>query len=106
VIVRAFRGVVVAGADAEFYGIVRSRLHAFHRSHSMVESHVGRRSTPDGDHFLITTHWPDWETLRTWARDDLMRPWGFDELLPYLVSWEIEHYEELDVADDDVGRDR
>jgi hypothetical protein len=105
VIVRSFRGVVVRGAGAEFYGIVRSRLRAFRGSYSMIESHVGRRSTPDGDHFLITTYWPDWDSLRTWARDDLLRPWGFDELLPYLASWEIEHFEELEIADAEAVQD-
>ncbi len=104
-IVRSFRGVVVRGGDATFYGLVRARLEAFRRSYSLIESHIGRRTTPEGDHFLITTHWPDWQTLRAWAGDDLLQPWGFEELMPYLASWEVEHFEELDLTADD-GRAR
>ncbi len=96
-IVRSFRGVVVPGRDAEFYGVIRARLREFRKSYALIESHVGRRTAPEGDHFLITTHWPDWDALRTWAEGDLLRPWGFDELLPYLSSWEIEHFEELEI---------
>lgn len=99
-IVRSFRGVVVRGGDAPFYAVVRERLTAFRRANAMVESHVGRRTTPEGDHFLITTYWPDWDSLHAWAREDVMRPWGFEELMPYLASWEIEHFEELDLTED------
>jgi heme-degrading monooxygenase HmoA len=97
VIVRSFRGVVRRGRDAEFYALVRERVIAFRASHSMIESHIARRTTQDGDRFLITTHWPDWDALRRWADGDLEKPWGFDEILPYLESWEIEHFEEIEV---------
>lgn len=94
-IVRSFRGIVTPGRDSEFYAIVRARVAAFRESNSMIESHIARRTTSEGDHFLITTHWPDWESLRHWAGGDLEHPWGFDEILPFLVSWEIEHFEEI-----------
>ncbi len=100
-IVRSFRGVVVRGGDADFYALVRDRLESFRRSYTMIESHIGRRTTPEGDRFLITTHWPDWETLRAWAGADLLRPWGFEELMPYLTSWEIEHFEELALGEEE-----
>jgi hypothetical protein len=98
-IIRLFRGVVVPRRDAAFYGLVRERVAAFRATHAMIESHIGRRTTPEGDHFLITTHWPDWDALHRWAGDDLGRPWGFDELLPFLQTWEVEHYEEIDQDD-------
>lgn len=95
VIVRSFRGVVVQGHEAEFYRIVRERLIVFRRTFRIVESHIGRRMTPDGDTFLITTLWPDWASLRQWGDEDLERPWGFEEIMPHLVSWRIEHFEEF-----------
>jgi heme-degrading monooxygenase HmoA len=100
VIVRSFRGVVAPGNDATFYAIVRARVADFRRSNSMIESHIARRTTPEGDRFLITTHWPDWDALQRWAGRDPEQPWGFDEILPYLVSWEIEHFEEIAIDDD------
>jgi heme-degrading monooxygenase HmoA len=100
VIVRSFRGVVVRGQEATFYALIRERVAAFRTSYSMIESHIARRTTPEGDRFLITTHWPDWEVLRRWASGDPTRPWGFDEVLPYLVSWEIEHFEEIGLGED------
>jgi heme-degrading monooxygenase HmoA len=100
VIIRSFRGVVVTGGDAAFYALVRARLVAFRRTFALIDSHVGRRTTPHGDEFLITTHWPSWDQLRAWANDDLSKPWGFEELMPYLVSWEVEHFEELDIVDE------
>jgi hypothetical protein len=100
VIIRSFRGTVVKGGDAAFYGVVRARLVAFRRSFALIESHVGRRTTPHGDEFLITTHWPSWDALRAWTRDDLDKPWGFDELMPFLVTWQVEHFEELEITDE------
>ena len=97
-IVRSFRGVVAKGKEPDFYALVRRRIAAFHEQYAMVESHVMRRTTAEGDRFLVTTHWPDWDTLRRWARNDLEHPWGSDELLPLLASWEIEHFEEIELA--------
>jgi hypothetical protein len=103
VIVRSFRGTVVRGHEAEFYRIVRERLLAFRRTNELVESHIGRRMTPDGDTFLITTHWPDWASLRRWGKDeDLEKPWGFEEIMPHLASWRIEHFEEFAIAEEDA----
>ena len=99
VIVRSFRGIVVRGEETRFYEIVRRRVIDFRQAHSLVESHVSRRMTDEGDRFLITTHWPDWPTLLQWAGDDLERPWGFDEVVPCLSSWEIEHFEEIETRD-------
>jgi heme-degrading monooxygenase HmoA len=97
VIVRSFRGVVVRGREAVFYEIVRRRIAEFRRSHALIESHVARRMTDEGDRFLVTTHWPDWVALLEWAAGDLERPWGFDEIVPYLTTWEIEHFEEIEI---------
>ena len=96
-IVRSFRGVVVRGRESVFYEIVRKRVLDFRQSHELIESHVARRMTDAGDAFLVTTHWPDWPALLDWADGDLEKPWGFDELLPYLASWEVEHFEEIEV---------
>jgi heme-degrading monooxygenase HmoA len=103
VIVRSFRGVVVRGKEPVFYEIIRRRVVDFRHSHALVESHVARRMTETGDSFLVTTHWPDWAALLDWAAGDLERPWGFDELLPYLQSWEIEHFEEIEVPSEEAA---
>ena len=100
-IIRSFRGTVVRGHEADFYSIVRQRLLAFRREHELIESHIGRRMTPEGDTFFVTTHWPDWSTLRRWGDDDLERPWGFEEIMPHLASWQIEHFEEFATEVDD-----
>jgi len=102
VIIRSFRGTVVRGHEADFYSIVRERLIAFRIEHALIESHIGRRMTPDGDTFLVTTHWPDWSSLRRWGDDDLERPWGFEEIMPHLASWRIEHFEEFVVESEDT----
>jgi heme-degrading monooxygenase HmoA len=99
-IVRSFRGVVVRGREAEFYSLVRRRVAAFRERFAMVESHVSRRTTPEGDRFLVTTHWSDWEALRRWAPGNLEEVWGAEELLPLLASWEIEHFEEIELRSD------
>jgi len=99
-IVRSFRGVVARGHEAEFYALVRRRVAAFREQFAMVESHVSRRSTPDGDVFLVTTHWPDWDALRRWAPGHVDEVWGAEELLPLLTSWQIEHFEEIELASD------
>ena len=96
-IVRSFRGVVARGREAAFYEIVRRRIAEFRGSHALIESHVARRMTDAGDRFLITTHGPDWVTLLDWAAGDVERPWGFDEIVPYLTTWEIEHFEEIEI---------
>ena len=99
-IVRSFRGVVAAGREEEFYALVRDRVARFRERFAMIESHVARRTTPSGDRFLVTTYWPSWDALREWAAgDDLERPWGFDELVPLLASWEVEHFEEIETDD-------
>jgi heme-degrading monooxygenase HmoA len=99
VIIRSFRGTVTRGSEEPFYAIVRARFVKFRAEHGLIESHLARRMGPEGDRFLITTHWPDWETLHAWAPGELERPWGFDELLPYLVEWEIEHFEEIEAPE-------
>ena len=58
-IIRSFRGTVVRGHEADFYSIVRERLLAFRREHELIESHIGRRMTPEGDTFFVTTD-PRW----------------------------------------------
>lgn len=98
-IVRSFRGLVVRGREAVFYEIVRRRIVDFRASHSLIDCHVARRMTDAGDSFLITTHWPDWPALLDWAEGDPDKPWGFDEIVPYLKSWEIEHFEEIEVTE-------
>ena len=102
-IVRSFRGVVVRGREAVFYETVRRRIVDFRTSHSLIESHVARRMTDQGDRFLITTHWPDWASLLDWADGDVERPWGFDEIVPHLTGWEIEHFEEIEVGSEEAG---
>jgi hypothetical protein len=94
-ILRSFRGVVARGREAEFYAIVRDRVERFRVQFELVETHIARRSDPDGEHFLVTTHWLDWDTLLAWSGGDVERPWGSDELLAMLTSWEIEHFEEI-----------
>lgn len=103
-IVRSFRGIVVRGCEAAFYEVVRRRIAEFRGSHALIESHIARRMTDEGDRFLITTHWPDWVSLLDWATGDLERPWGFDEIMPYLASWEVEHFEEIEVGDEVPAR--
>jgi len=95
-ILRSFRGVVERGREGEFYALVRARIERFKAEFELVESHVGRRSAPDGEHFLVTTHWLDWDTLLAWSGGDVERPWGSDEILAMLTNWEIEHFEEID----------
>ena len=101
-IIRSFRGTVVRGHEADFYSIVRERLVAFRREHALIESHIGRRMTPEGDTFLVTTHWPDWATLRRWGDEDLERPWGFEEIMPHLATWRVEHFEEFAIDAEDA----
>jgi heme-degrading monooxygenase HmoA len=95
-ILRTFRGTVRRGSEEAFYALIRERVRRFRTEHDLVDSHLARRMSDDGDRFLVTTHWPDWDALRAWAGDRIDEPWRFDELLPYLVEWEVEHYEELD----------
>jgi len=95
-ILRSFRGVIAHGRESEFYALVRARVERFTAEFELVESHVARRSAPDGEHFLVTTHWLDWDTLLAWSGDDIERPWGSDEVVALLASWEIEHFEEID----------
>lgn len=98
-IVRSFRGIVVRGREAVFYEIVRRRIAEFKASHTLIDCHVARRMTDAGDTFLITTHWPDWAELLDWAGGEPDKPWGFDELIPYLKQWEVEHFEEIEVTE-------
>lgn len=98
-IVRSFRGLVVRGREAVFYEIVRRRMTEFRASYTLIDCHVARRMTDAGDTFLITTHWPDWAELLDWAGGEPDKPWGFDEIIPYLKHWDIEHFEEIDVAE-------
>lgn len=106
-ILRVFRGKVLAGREQELYRLVRTiGLPAVRRQPGLIAAHYGRRLDPTGDEIVLTTLWADVTSLAAWAGPDSSAPVLFEGEAELLADHGVELFEMMDVTDAEAATSR
>jgi heme-degrading monooxygenase HmoA len=102
VIARQWHGRVRA-ADADIYYdyLLRTGLGDYRRTPGNRGIQVLRRREGDVVHYLLTTLWDSWESIRAFAGEDVARAKYYPEDTRFLLELEpgVTHFEVLELPD-------
>ena len=101
-IARQWHGRVrAADADAYFDYLVRTGLADYRRTPGNRGVQVFRRRDDGVVHYLLTTLWDSWDSIRAFAGDDVDRARYYPEDTRFLLELEptVTHFEVLEVPE-------